>query len=93
MPYALTSFRVLHFITALFSFLPTDHKHLQQYHFISIANVLMVVAAVTETSTKMSFVSIALAVIFIIRLFNTSTFRAPKLIVKIFGKYTTSTFA
>jgi len=39
----------------------------------------MMVAAVTETSTKMSFTVIALAVIFIIRLFSTSTFRQGRM--------------
>jgi len=59
------------------AFLPTDHKNLQQHHCSLLANVLMMEAAVTETSTKMSFTSIALAVIFIIRLFS-PTFRVPK---------------
>jgi len=39
----------------------------------------MLVAAVTETSTKMSVTSIVLALIFIVRLFSTSTSRVPKL--------------
>jgi len=57
----------------------SDHKNLQQDHCRSITNGLMMVAAVTETSTKMSFTVIALAVIFIIRLFSTSTFRQGRM--------------
>jgi len=41
----------------------------------------MMVTGVTKTFTKMSFTSIALAVIFIIRLFSTSTFRVPKFLI------------
>jgi len=43
-----------------------------------VKNLLLTVAAATETSAKMSFTSIALAVIFIIGLLITSTFRVPK---------------
>jgi len=48
------------------AFLPTDHMNIQQDHCSLIANVLMIVAVVPGTPTKMSFTSIALAVIFII---------------------------
>jgi len=67
----ITAFRVSHLPQP---FLLTDDKNLQQCHCSSVANVRMMVAGVTETST-MWFTSITLDVIFIIRLFTTSTFR------------------
>jgi len=51
---------------------PTDHKNLQQDHGSSIANVLMIVAVVTETSTKTSSTSISSAVIYQQFIFITS---------------------
>ena len=49
----------------------TDHKNLQKDHCSSIANALMMVGGITETSATMSFTSFSLAVIFIIRLWFT----------------------